>query len=157
MELDFRKLENIAYRGFSGAEARAEKDKLIEQGFTVIEGAVTPFDARLAHNISTPTHTPKKPAQRQIEPFTGIDKARNYRAMYRAACNFHERHNPPTVKAGEDEPSQAEIDYWEEAAEDMRKTAEGFNNDPFITGLLLTIFDELEREYKVLKDAVNLT
>lgn len=31
MELDFSKLENIAYRGFNGAEERAKKDALIEQ------------------------------------------------------------------------------------------------------------------------------
>ena len=97
MELDFSKLENIAYRGFEGEKARAEKDKLIEQGFTVIEGATTPFDAPPAREADTPTPPLKSPVQRQLEPFTGMDKSRNYRAMYRAACNFHERHNPPTV------------------------------------------------------------
>ena len=91
MELDFSKLENIAYRGFEGEKARAEKDKLIEQGFTVIEGATTPFDAPPAREADTPTPPLKSPVQRQLEPFTGMDKSRNYRAMYRAACNFHER------------------------------------------------------------------
>ena len=97
MELDFSKLENISYRGFDGAKARAEKDALIEQGFTVIEGATTPFDAPPAQEAYTPTPPPEKARKGQLRPFTGIDKSRNYRAMYRAACDFHERHNPPTV------------------------------------------------------------
>ena len=163
MELDFSKLENIAYRGFEGEKARAEKDALIEQGFTVIEGATTPFDAPPAREADTPTPPPKSPAQRQLEPFTGMDKSRNYRAMYRAACNFHERHNPPTVDSeywknhipGKDEAPEAELQYWEKAVEDIGVTAGGFNNDPFITGLLVAIFEELEREYKALKDAIR--
>jgi hypothetical protein len=160
VELDFSKLENIAYRGFEGEKARAEKDKLIEQGFTVIEGATTPFDAPPAQE-ATPTTSPKSPVQRQLEPFTGMDKSRNYRAMYRAACNFHERHNPPTVDKeywkshipGKDETPEAELQYWEKAVEDIGVTAGGFNNDPFLIGLLIAIFEELEREYKAMKAA----
>lgn len=163
MELDFSKLENIAYRGFEGEKARAEKDKLIEQGFTVIEGATTPFDAPPAREADTPTPPLKSPVQRQLEPFTGMDKSRNYRAMYRAACNFHERHNPPTVDSeywknhipGKDEAPEAEFQYWEKAANDIAATANSFSNDPFITGLLVAIFEELEREYKALKDAIR--
>lgn len=163
MELDFSKLENIAYRGFEGAEARAEKDALIEQGFTVIEGATTPFDAPPAQEPYSPTPPPKSPLKRQLKPFTGMDKNRNYRAMYRAACDFHEAHNPPTVDReywrthtpGEDETPQAELDYWEKAVNDIAATANSFSNDPFLTGLLVAIFEELEREYKALREGAS--
>lgn len=163
MELDFSKLENISYRGFDGAKARAEKDALIEQGFTVIEGATTPFDAPTAQGAYTPTLPPKSPLKRQLRPFTGIDKSRNYRAMYRAACDFHERHNPPTVdgeywrthKPGEDEAPQAELDYWEAVCDDMTATANSLQQDPFLIGLLIAIFEELEREYKALREGAT--
>lgn len=163
MELDFSKLENIAYRGFEGAEARAEKDALIEQGFTVIEGATTPFDAPPAQEPYSPIPPPKSPLKRQLKPFTGMDKNRNYRAMYRAACDFHEAHNPPTVDReywrthtpGEDETPQAELDYWEKAATDIAATANSFSNDPFLTGLLVAVFDELDREYRALREGAS--
>ena len=159
VELDFSKLENIAYRGFNGAEARAEKDALIEQGFTVIENATTPFDAPPAQEAYTHTPPPGKARKGQLKPFTGIEKSRNYRAMYRAACDFHERHNPPTVdgeywrthKPGEDEAPQAELDYWEAVCDDMTATANSLQQDPFLIGLLIAIFEELEREYKALR------
>lgn len=163
MELDFSKLENIAYRGFNGAEERAKKDALIEQGFTVIEGATTPFDAPQAQEAYTPTPPPEKATKGQLRPFTGIDNSRNYRAMYRAACDFHERHNPPTVdgeywrthKPGEDETPQAELDYWEKTVDDMNATANSLQQDPFLTGLIAAIFEELEREYRALRDSVS--
>ena len=163
MELDFSKLENIAYRGFNGAEARAEKDALIKQGFTVIEGAITPFNAPPAQEPYSPTPPPQRPLKRKLEPFTGMDTSRDYRAMYRAACNFHERHNPPKVDSeyrkshtpGEDDTPQAELDYWEEAAMDVSETASAFQSDPFLTGLLLAVYEELEREYRALRDSVS--
>ena len=163
MELDFSKLENIAYRGFNGAEERAKKDALIEQGFTVIEGATTPFDAPSAQEAYIPTLPPEKALKGQLRPFTGIDKSRNYRAMYRAACDFHERHNPPTVdgeywrthKPGEDETPQAELDYWEKTVDDMAATANSLQQDPFLTNLLVAIFEELEKEYKALRDGAT--
>lgn len=161
MELDFSKLENIAYRGFEGAKARAAKDELIEQGFTVVEGDITPFEAADGQTVNTSTPPAVSPLKRKLEPFTGIDKSRNYRAFYRAACDFHERHNPPRVDVeywkshipGKDEPPEAELQYWEEVAEDMSATASDLHQDPFLIGLLMVIFDELEREYKVKKES----
>lgn len=142
MGLDFSKLENIAYRGYEGAEARAAKDSLIERGFTIIEGEKTPFEAdeKQASEASTPPAG--SPLKRNLAPFTGMDKSRNYRAYYRAACDFHERHNPPRLDA----------EYWDEAAEDMSQVANAFDNDPFLIGLLVEIYTELEREYKILKE-----
>lgn len=163
MELDFSKLENIAYRGFNGAKERAEKDALIEQGFTVIEGATTPFDAPPAQEAYIPTPPPESARKRQLAPFTGIDKSRNYRAMYRAACDFHERYNPPIVDMeywkshtpGIDDTPQAELTYWEKLSDDIGATANSFQQDPFLTGLLVAIFEELEREYKALREAAS--
>lgn len=83
--------------------------------------------------------------------------------MYRAACDFHERNNPPTVdieywkshSPGIDETPQAELDYWEKAVEDMTATANSLQQDPFLTGPLVAIFEELEREYKALREGAS--
>lgn len=162
MELDFSKLEGIAYMGFDGAEARAEKDALIEQGFTVIEGT-TPFEAPPPRRAQFTTPTAENAGKRQLAPFTGVDKSRNYRAMYRAACDFHERHNPPTIDGAYwanhipnvDEMPQAEIDYWLCVCDDMDATANSLQQDPFLIGFLDAIFKELEREYRALKSAAS--
>lgn len=104
--------------------------------------------------------------KREIKPFTGIDAARDYRAIYRAAFAFHEAHNPPTVDReywrthtpGEDMPPQAELDYWENAARDMGAAALTFAGDAFFNGLLIAIYEELEREYKAAQQqAANTT
>ena len=163
MGLDFSKLENIAYRGFEGAEARAAKDELIEQGFTVVEGEKTPFEAAEGQLLNPSTPPAGSPVKRQLKPFTGMDKSRNYRAVYRAACDFHERHNPPRVDMeywkshipGKDEPPEVELQYWEDMAEDIAKVANGFDSDPFLTGLLVEIYTELEREYKARQEAAS--
>lgn len=161
MALDFSKLDRLAYRGFEGAEARELRDTLIEQGYTIVEGAETPFDSDTPQgaNISTAPNT--SPLKRKLEPFTGMNTGKDYRALYRAACNYHERHNPPKVDSeywkshtpGEDETPQAELDYWEEAAISVSETAAAYN-DPFLTGLLLAVYDELEREYKAKQEAI---
>ena len=163
MGLDFSKLENIAYRGFEGAKARAAKDELIEQGFTIVEGDITPFEAAEGQPVNTSTPPAASPLKRKLEPFTGIDKSRNYRAFYRAACDFHERHNPPRVDAeywkshtpGKDEPPEADLQYWEEVAEDMTNVSNAFDSDPFLIGLLVEIFTELEREFKAGQEAAS--
>ena len=77
-------------------------------------------------------------------PFTGIDARRDYRAMYRAACDFHERHNPPCL--------DDEMEYWTQAADDMSEVAARFDNDAFLIGLLIAVYNELEREYKRLAE-----
>lgn len=142
MELDFSKLDKLPYRGFETAEARAAKDELIEQGFTVVEGEKTPFEAAEGQPLNPSTPPAGSPAKRQLKPFTGMDKSRNYRAFYRAACDFHERHNPPRANNPEE--------YWSAVCDDMCETGRRFDNDLFLTGLLLAVFDELEREYKSL-------
>lgn len=81
--------------------------------------------------------------------------------MYRAACDFHERNNPPVIDLaywgshapGIDETPQAENNYWEAAAREMEQISRTFDNDPFLDSLLLSVWDELEREYKAAKQA----
>lgn len=78
----------------------------------------------------------KNGSQGQLKPFGAVSPDRNYRAMYRAACNFHERNNPP-------ENTDA---YWAKAAADMAAVSSEFQGDAFLRGLLLAIWDELGRE-----------
>lgn len=82
------------------------------------------------------THKSKNGSQGRLKPFHAVSPERNYRAMYRAACNFHERNNPP-------ENTDA---YWAKAAADMAAVSSEFQGDAFLRGLLLAIWDELGRE-----------
>ena len=153
MALDFSKLEDLSYRGFKDKKT---KDELTEQGYIVVEDEETPFSAPPAPAGHNTTPRQESPAERKLRPFTGKDTERNYRAMYRAACNFHEAHNPPafdgaywqTHTYGVDEVPRIEAEYWERTAHDIAWTAYQYHNDPFITGLLMAVYDELEREYR---------
>lgn len=156
MELDFSKLKALSYRGFE--DAKEEKDTLTEQGHTVIEGEKMPFPEPPAQgegNTNPPAETPPE------RKFTG--KERNYKAMYRAAWDFHERHNPPEVdpeywkdhSPGIDIPPRSEEEYWSRAAKDVRETGESFNNDPFLIGLLVAIYGELGREYNAARERIS--
>lgn len=86
--------------------------------------------------------------ERVLRPFTApTDPTRDYRAMYAALFRFHERHNPPTI--GEDNG------YWAATTDDMQATAKQFNDDPFMLNLLCIVFEELEREYKAMRNAAG--
>lgn len=171
-ELDFTALNKLAYRGFETVEEQEQKDALIEQGFSLVEAdkdnpflqasstaSQTASEPPIASALTKPSTTPQKASQGKIEAFTNASGTRNYKALYRAAHDYHKRHNPPTVDraywethtAGEDEPPQAELDYWEEAATDVSATANAYNNDPFLIGLLVAVYEELEREYQSLR------
>lgn len=184
MELDFSKLDKLPYRGFETAEARAEKDALIEQGFTILEGP-TPFDTpegaeaksdtapagkpTMQRNATDAPTAPTAPPQtaragrretgnpsagaaqtapqsatrRERREFAApTDPTRDYRAMYAALFRFHERHSSPR----DCDPDK----YWAAVCDDMSAVGDSFGNDPFLTGLLLVVFEELEREYKTL-------
>ena len=137
--LDFSKLNSLAYQGITTEAGKAEHDELIEKGFTVVDAAEeNPF-------LQAPEE-PKQPRERVASgskpkrpPLKSLG-GRDYRAMYRAACNFHERHTPAQLSA----------DYWDAAAEDMVEVSNEFGNDPFLMELLVAIYEELEREYKLL-------
>jgi len=68
---------------------------------------------------------------------------KNYGGMYAAARAYHGRHNPPGLE---------DADYWRRATDEMGIVARGFGNDPFLVGLLMAVYGELEREYARLKD-----
>lgn len=135
MDLDFSRLDSLAYRCFPTEEAR---DTLIEQGFMVIEGEKSPFDGLEAPGSSNSHPEPTQAVKREIEPSTGISTGRNYPAMYEEARAYHERHNPP----------QLTPEYWEEAMKDLLMTARQYGNDPFMTALLSAVYGEMERAYK---------
>lgn len=93
---------------------------------------------------------PQGATERARRSFTApTDPARDYRAMYAALFRFHERHNPPTI--GEDNGDG----YWIATTDDMQATAKQFNDDPFMLNLLCTVFEELEREYKAMRNAAG--
>ena len=159
MALDFTALNKIAYRVF---ETREQKDTLTEKGYSIIEGAENPFlqasEPRASSGMTNASGVPKNAAERKTEAFMSAS-GRDYNAMYRAAHDFHKRHNPPTVdleywsthEAGIDDTPEAEADYWLRIAEDVTATAQAWK-DPFLTGLLLDVCDELEREYKRIRN-----
>lgn len=80
--------------------------------------------------------------QRKHAPFSDSGGT-DYRAIYRAVCNFHEKYNPPRLTA----------DYWTQAAEDVIATAQSLGNNRLAMQMLGAVYEELEREYKALLDA----
>lgn len=132
----------IKRKGQAATEMPAERAQMPAEG----------LDAQ-ARGIHAPSAEPA--LKREIRPFTGIDEKRDYRAMYRAAFEYHDRHNPPRIdreywqthEPGVDDVPQAELDYWDKAAQDICEVSNRFGNDKFIVDLLAAIYDELGREY----------
>ena len=109
-------------------------------------------DARKTGSPSAGTAqtAPQGATERVRRSFTApTDPARDYRAMYAALFRFHDRHNPPTI--GEDNGDG----YWIATTDDMQATAKQFNDDPFMLNLLCTVFEELEREYKAMRNVAG--
>lgn len=174
-ELDFTVLNKLAYKGFETAEEQEKKDALIAQGWSIVDDKDNPFlqaaptssqtasEPPQASALTKPSTKPQTASQGKIKAFANASGTRNYNTFYRAAHDYHERHNPPIVdieywrthKAGEDDVPQAELDYWEAVCNDMTATANRFQQDPFLTGLIVAVFEELEREYKVLRKAAS--
>lgn len=93
-----------------------------------------------AQNAREGQQKPAQPAQGEraaLKPLLSLD-GENYRAVYRAVCNFHERHNPPRL----------DDSYWDEAAVDLLETARQFSEDDFALEMLIAVYTELERQYK---------
>ena len=155
-------LYDIRKRAQEAADPQHENTQIIqsqtEMPFKGAETGLESFEPSFAVN---PPSENENALKRLKTPLTGNDAKRNYRAMYRAACNYHERHNPPAVESaywqthipGEDETPQAEAEYWADAARDASKTASSFKQDPFFIGLLAAVYSELEREYSTMREA----
>lgn len=133
----------IKRKGQAAAEMPAERTQMPAEGLDA--------QARGIHALSA------EPAlKREIRPFTGIDEKRDYRAMYRAAFEYHDRHNPPRIDReywqthtpGEADPPQVDLDYWDKAAQDICEVSNRFSNGKFMMDLLAAIYDELGREYE---------
>ena len=163
MKLDFSGIDKIAYKGFEDHE---ERDSLIEQGYTLVPEEENPFSQPQEAAVAPqpePTadmpQTSKNASQRPRRPSVSKSGGRDYKSLYRAAYEFHERHTPPTVdrdywrdhRPGEDDTPQAEVDYWTEAAKDVAEISKAHDGDPFLIGLLHAVYEELEREYKALR------
>ena len=58
---------------------------------------------------------------------------RDYRQLWAAAYKFHERHNRHNPD-------------WDALHLDMKATARQYGNDPFLIALLVSAFEEIERE-----------
>lgn len=90
------------------------------------------------------TPPPRSEGQKQaLQPFKSLDGTRDYRKLYRIACNFHERYNsPPIVAKSSEEYSR----YWQAVTDDMFATIAANDKDPFLAAMLGAVYDELERE-----------
>ena len=82
-----------------------------------------------------------RPENRQ-QPFNAQD-GKSYRAAYRAAFDFHARHNPPTLEAS----------YWDDTAADMLSISGENAGNHFLQELLAAAYTELQREYDRMKTA----
>lgn len=144
-ELDFSGMNKIAYKGFNTAEEREERDSLLQAGYTFVEAPDNPFTASAAPQTSS--------------AFTDHTGGRNYKRLYRIAHDYHQRNNPPIVvldywkdhTPGVDDIPEAEAMYWERASQDIGAASAAGGSDPFLTGLLLAVYAELEREYEALR------
>lgn len=110
-----------------------------------VERATTPVDGIEAQAQGIYAQTPEKPSTGRTERLASIDGKRDYNAMYRATHEFHKRHTPPRLDEG----------YWQEVANDMTAIAKRFNSDPFVMSLLVSVFDELERECKAMQEGAT--
>lgn len=110
-----------------------------------VERVKTPVDGFEVRTQGIYAPTPEKPSTRRTERLTSIDGKRDYNPIYRATHEFHKRHTPPRLDEG----------YWQEVADDMQAIAKRFNSDPFVMSLLISVFDELERECKAMQEGAN--
>lgn len=73
---------------------------------------------------------------------TGASKSSSFmgrletKRHYRLAMLFHSQHSP----------AQNTPEYWRRTADDIANLAAANGNDPFLAGLLLAVWGELERE-----------
>lgn len=84
--------------------------------------------------------TPVKKAHKPMESIDG----RDYRKMYRAICDFHERHRLTRL------PLEGYAAYWAKVDDDITCAFQQFESDPFIVAMIVAVTEELEREYKTL-------
>lgn len=120
-DLDFTALKQLSYHGF---KTEQEKDDLTEQGFTILPGEKTPFEA------------PEPPANTPAHPRGSPPPMQEYKRIFRAAFEFLEQHSPAGRSA----------EYWIKAARDAATVCNQGGNHPFLMGLVAEAYAELERQ-----------
>lgn len=122
-DLDFSALTKIAQQGF---KTEQDKDRLIDQGFTVLQGEKTPFDA------PDPPASPQHPTTAP-EALTGA-----YKAAFRLAYDFLQQHSP----------AQHSADYWTQTTQDAAAITAQRPGDHLLQVLVMAALEELERQDK---------
>lgn len=165
-ELDFTAFNRLRQKGIAPDERAGKSDMTRTKQSGIIQGFTEALNKTVEPSETAQTTQPignaTEASERKKTAFKSKDE-RDYNALYRVAHEYHKRHTPPMVErdywmthtAGEDLPPQAERDYWIQAAKDMNATASAHGNDPFLTGLLIQIYEELEREYKRLVSEIH--
>lgn len=122
-DLDFSALKKIAYQGF---KTEQDKDSLIDQGFTILQGEKTPFDA------PEPPAAPQRPTAAP-DALTGA-----YKAAFRLSFDFLQQHTP----------AQHSADYWTQTTQDAAAITAKRPGDHLLQGLIVVMLEELERQSK---------
>lgn len=165
--IDFSGLDKIAYQDFDTEEKREERDSLLQAGYTFVDSSENPFTAPPPSAPAEPQPEPPQPQraapERKREAFTDHSGGRDYNKLYRVAHEYHKRHYPPVVEVeywrthtpGIDDTPETELRYWTETAEDAEKTSAAGENDPLLLSFIAAVIDELEREYKALREEAS--
>lgn len=107
--------------------------------------------------------TAETPLQGEKTAFTGIDNARDYRAIYRAVFGFHKQYSTPHIDRnywkdhtpGADDTPQTEIDYWVSVWDEMKKVTDSFKDNRFVIDMMAAVMAELNREYNAARQAAS--
>lgn len=171
--IDFSMLDRISAQAAETAEEQEtaepapEQISFLQAGCTSVESLE---DAYTAPPPSAPAEPqPETPQPQEADPerkketFTDHTGDRDYNSYYRAAHDFHKKHFPPVVDReywrthtpGEDQPPESETNYWIEAAQDVSAASASGLDDPFYIDLLAAVYDEMEREYKALREEAS--
>ena len=166
-EIDFSMIDRIAYQDFDTAEKREERDSLLQAGYAFVDSPENPFTAAQTSAQATPQPEPTQPqraaSERKKEPFTDHSGGRDYNKLYRVVHDYHKAHTPPVVDIeywrthtpGEADIPEAEDHYWTEAAQAIGEVSAKGENDQLLMGMLIAVYDELEREYKAMREEAH--
>lgn len=167
--IDFSMIDRIAYHGLETEEQREARDSLLQAGYTFTDSPENPFTAPPPSAPAEPqpeTTQPQRAAiERKKEAFTAHSGERDYNRLYRVVHDYHKKHSPPVVDMeywrthtpGLDDTPEAELMYWTETAEAAGEISAAGGNDPLLMAFLAAVLDELEREYKALREEASVS
>lgn len=161
--IDFSMIDRISAKDTAVAEEqeRMSPEQAEEQASFLQAGSlalVPPLPS--PPEIEEKTPQPEGASQEKRGAFTDHTGSRDYNRMYRIAHEYHRKHSPPVVDKeywrthtpGMDDTPAAEAQYWIRAAEDIGAASESGLNDALLMALLTAAYDELEREYKAIRE-----